>query len=308
LQQRPARNTVPDWLDLLLLAGATIAAVAAAILGMAAARWNAATASTRTRLLSGQQPPTVPTYSVRQLAGLPPPVARYFRVALQEGQPIVTRARVNWTGEFNIGKPGADKWAPFTAVQDFVPGAPGMLWDARMAMAPGVDVRVRDGLVDGVGSMRAAVLGLVTVANANPSADLTIGSMQRYLAELAWLPTALLPGQGVAWTPVDATRAVATLHTGPLTTSVEFRFGVTGLIESMYVPARIFDDGRHPPSRHPWQGRCLAFTSRDGMMVPADAVVEWLLPEGAYAYWRGRPGAILYEYATRRSTVRPSAP
>ena len=43
-------------------------------------------------------------------------------------------------------------------------------------------------------------------------------------------------------------------------------------------------------------------------MVPADAVVEWLLPEGPYAYWRGHPGAVAYEYAGRRLLLTPSAP
>ena len=43
-------------------------------------------------------------------------------------------------------------------------------------------------------------------------------------------------------------RALATLRAGAITTSVEFRFGADGLIESMYVPARLFDDGCGPPT------------------------------------------------------------
>ena len=120
-----------DSLYFLLFAIAAIAAVVATILWIAAARWDAATALLRTDLRSSQQSPLVPTYSVRQLEGLPPPVAHYFREVLQDGQSIVTHARVTWHGEFNMGKPGADKWAPFTAIQNFVPTAPGMLWDAR---------------------------------------------------------------------------------------------------------------------------------------------------------------------------------
>ena len=296
-----------EWLEVLLIAMLAIAAVAATFIWIAAARWNAATASVRAELRSLQPTAGIPTYSTGQLDSLPPPVATYFRTALPDGHAIVTRAQVKWTGEFNMGKPGADKWTPFTALQDFVPAAPGMVWDARIAVAPGVAVRVRDGLVAGVGSMRAAILGLITVADARPSAELTAAALQRYLAELAWLPTALLPGQGVVWTPIDDTRALAPLRAGAITASVEFRFGANGLIESMYVPARLFDDGRHPPAMQPWQGRCLAFASRDGMLVPIDAVVEWLLPQGTYAYWRGRPAAVAYAYGGR-SLVRPSAP
>lgn len=35
------------------------------------------------------------------------------------------------------------------------------------------------------------------------------------------------------------------------------------------------------------------------MQLPADAVVEWQLPEGAFPYWRGRPLEIEHEYAAR---------
>jgi len=35
------------------------------------------------------------------------------------------------------------------------------------------------------------------------------------------------------------------------------------------------------------------------MRVPDASVVEWLLPQGAYVYWRGTPVAIEYTYAAR---------
>jgi hypothetical protein len=129
--------------------------------------------------------------------GLPAPVARHFRNALKPGQPIIKRARVTWKGEFNMGEPGKDNWKPFTAVQDFVPSAPGFVWDARIAMAPGVTALVRDGFVDGAGSMLAKVMGLITVADSHDTPALAVGALQRYLGEAVWFPTALLPSQGV---------------------------------------------------------------------------------------------------------------
>jgi len=275
------------------------ALVGAGVLGVAATRWRTATDGMRVRLRGTEGPQPVATFSERELDAVPAPVARYFRAALEDGQPIVTHARITWAGEFNSGQPGANSWAPFTAVQDFAPAAPGMVWDARIRMAPGVTVRVRDGFVDGVGSMYGAVMGLVTVVDKSGTPEMATASLQRYLAEAAWLPTALLPSQGVSWTAIDDSRALATITGGSTTTSVEFRFGADGLVESIFVPDRLFDDGKNPPSVHPWQGRNLRYVSMHGMMVPDDSVVEWLLPQGAYAYWRGRPTAIEYEYATR---------
>jgi hypothetical protein len=91
-------------------------------------------------------------YSETELIDLPNPVARYFRRVLHPGQQIITHARITWAGEFNMGRLGRDNWRPFTAVQHFVPGAPGFVWDARIMMLPG---RLFRGMfVGGRGSMK----------------------------------------------------------------------------------------------------------------------------------------------------------
>lgn len=271
-------------------------AALASVAGFAELRWNRRTGHMRALLGSGSRPNAGGVHHEADVAALPAPVARYFRAVLSDRQRVVTHAHVAWTGQFNMGSPGADNWVPFTAEQDFVPGAPGMVWDARMRMAPGLTVRVRDGLVDGEGSMYGAVLGLIPVVDKKGSPEMATASLQRYLAEAVWLPTALLPTQGVRWTAVDDSRALATIRAGLVEASVEFRFGDDGLVAAMVVPDRLFDDGKRAPERHPWRGRILRYTTVDGMRVPEEAVVEWLMPAGPYAYWRGTPTAIEYSY------------
>lgn len=279
-----------------LTGGLVLLAAAGGLLAGAQLRWRAHTRALRDRLLSAA-PRAAAGYSEGELEGLPPPVARYFRHVLRNGQPVVAAAHVRWAGEFNMGSPGADRWARFVAGQDFVPAAHGMVWNARITLSLGLPVLVRDALVDGEGSMHGAVLGAFTVVHKAGSAELTEAALQRYLAEAVWLPTALLPRHGVSWTPIDASRARATLCAGAVSASVEFRFAPAGPVESAFVPDRLYDDGVHPPSRLAWQGRYLSFTAVGGMLVPAEAVVEWLLPDRTYAYWRGRPAAIDFTFA-----------
>lgn len=257
-------------------------------------RWERTTETCRARLLAEARPARA-VYSRRELCGLPSPVARYFDRTLHEGQPLAVRARVQWAGSFNLGTPGQDKWAPFTATQDVVPGGPGMVWDASIAIGPGVSIRVRDALIAGKGSMRGAMLGLIPVVDKSGTPDLTRATLQRYLAEAQWVPTALLPSQGVRWSPIDDARALATVEAGGVIASVEFRFDAEGRPASTFVPDRLYDDGKRPPAPHPWQGRNLSFTAFGGVQVPDEAVVEWLLPGGTFAYWKGRPVSITYE-------------
>jgi hypothetical protein len=257
-------------------------------------RWDADTDGLRNRLVAqARRDPGL--YGHAELRDLPPPVVRYFRRVLPEGRPLIAHARIAWAGSFNMGAPGKDKWTPFTAVQDFVPGGPGMLWNARIAMVPGLSVRVRDALVDGRGSMRGAVLGLIAVADNAGTPEMARASLQRYLAEATWFPTALLPSQGVLWTAIDDDQALATLCAGGVSVSVEFRFGGEGRPTSIFVPDRLYDDGHGPPALRPWRGRNISFATHQGVLVPDHAIAEWLLPGGVFAYWKGHPVTITYE-------------
>jgi hypothetical protein len=207
---------------------------------------------------------------------------------------VITSATITWEGEFNMGRPGKDNWRPFTAVQEFVPGAPGFVWEARIAMLPGMPVFVRDSFVEGRAAMRGAVWGLVPVVSTEGTPTLASGALQRYLGEAAWLPTALLPRSGVSWTAIDDARARATVSAGGTTVSLEFQFDEQGQNVSAFAPDRFYDDGKQPPVARPWLARNQTFGERGGVVVATSSIVEWQLPEGTFAYWRGRPVRIDY--------------
>jgi hypothetical protein len=47
----------------------------------------------------------------------------------------------------------------------------------------------------------------------------------------------------------------------------------------------------------PWQGRWSGYADRDGMQVPLEGEVAWMLPDGRRPYWRGHVTGLAYEYA-----------
>ena len=156
-------------------------------------------------------------------------------------------------------------------------------------------VHVHDAYVAGAGLLRASVLGLVPVADLRGSGDLAQGELMRYLAEAAWYPTALLPSQGVHWEAIDAHSARATLADGGTWVSLVFRFGDDGLIDTVRADAR----GRTIANTvipTPWMGRFWNYAVRDGMRIPLDGEVAWVMPEGPKPYWRGHVVQIRYEF------------
>ena len=223
------------------------------------------------------------TFEVAQIEGLPPPVGRYFRVALTPGQRYVRHAHLRFTGTF-AARPNA--WSPFTAEQDVTATPPGFVWDARVAIMPVVAIRARDSYVGGEGRMRVSVAGLVPIINQNRTPEMAAASLQRFLAEAVWLPTALLPGNGLSWLALDHSTSRATLTDGPTTVSLDFGFGPTGEIQT--VSGMRYRDVKGTPVLTSWTGRHADYTRIDGMMIPTSGEVAWVLPEGRTPYWRGR--------------------
>jgi hypothetical protein len=216
---------------------------------------------------------------------------------LKDGQAIVTAARVAHTGSFNMSESG-EQWKAFTSMQRVVTHRPGFVWDARIAMLPGLAVHVHDAYLAGDGLLHAAIAGLVTMADLRGGGELARGELMRFFAEAAWYPTAFLPSQGVRWEAVDDRSARATLNDGALSLTLLFRFDADGLMESVRAEARGRLVGK-TATLAPWEGRWSDYRVQDGMRVPFTGEVAWLLAEGRRPYWRGTITSLAYEFAPR---------
>jgi hypothetical protein len=258
-------------------------------------RWNSETQELRARLDVARVPVRPQTVDFRELEGLPAPVGRYFRTVLAKGQPMVAGVRLRHKGTFNMGET-TDQWKPFTSDQLVVTRRPGFDWNGRVAMMPGLPVRVHDAYVTGEGILHASLLGLFSVVDMRGSGDVAEGELMRFFAEAAWYPTALLPSQGVRWEPRDDRSAYTTLTEGDISITMLFTFDERGLIETVRAEGRGRTVGDEIVPT-PWQGRFWNYEERGGMLVPLDGEVAWLLPEGQKPYWRGHITEISYEFA-----------
>ena len=284
-----------NWLAWLPVVVAALALVWAALAVAGQRRWTAATQAITVRLEAQRMPTPAERYDPREIEGLPAPVRRYFSTVLTPGQPFVSAATLEHTGSFNMS-PTDEQWKPFTSRQRVIVRRPGFLWDARIAMAPGVAVRVHDSYSNGQGLLHAAVLGLFSVANMQGGGELARGELMRFFAEAAWYPTALLPSQGVRWSAVDDHSAHATMTDGALSLTLLFRFDDAGLMASVRAEAR----GRLVGSETrmaPWEGTWSHHQRVDGMTVPLTGEVAWILPEGRKTYWRGTVTSLRHEWS-----------
>lgn len=291
------------WMKVSLAAAGAAAATTAA-LGAGSAAWERASRRAVEGLSldeDAEAPPLPADHDA--LDALPAPAARYLRFAIPDGAAPVLRARIEHRGELRLAPDAA--WSPFRSVQHVTTRPPGFVWDAAVDMMPLVGVRVRDSYVHGVGRMRASIGGLVTMADGRgPSID--AGSLQRWLAEAPWYPTALLPGRWVRWEPVDDSTARAVVTDGALRVSVELTVNARGELTRMYTPARLRDvDGVGVPT--PWTATFRGWRPMDGLMIPTAGEVTWLLPDGPFTWWRGQVVDVAYETPRLEPMVAPAS-
>ena len=256
-------------------------------------RWRKRSAKTVQHLHRASTTPRTIAFNPAELTGLPQPVVRYFRTVLDDGQPMVRHVLLTQRGQFLV-RPRPDGWRPFDATQHFTTHPGGFVWDARIRMAPGLTIRVRDALVDGAGSMVGRLMCVWPLVSVADTPEIAAGALQRYLAESVWFPTALLPSQGVIWTGLDDSSARAALTLGATTVSLDFSFGPDGLIKGVFTPARPRDMKGRAVST-PWQGHFVRYENHGGMKIPMAGEVEWVLPEGPQKYWRGEITSVVFE-------------
>jgi hypothetical protein len=227
------------------------------------------------------------------LADAPPPVARYLRRVLRDGEPVIRRAELAQRGALRTG-PESRRWLDFEAEQLVAPTLPGFVWDARVRLPLGLGLTVRDSYAAGVGAGSVSFLSL-RVGGDRDRPELAAGALHRFLAEAVWYPTALVPGPRLGWRPIAGDRAIATLTDAAISVSLEFRFDDDGNVGGIYTPARWGRfGGRYREAG--WEGRFREYAELGGMLVPRRGEVGWYAGERWNAVWRGEVTRARYAF------------
>jgi len=197
---------------------------------------------------------------------------------VQGGDPRHT-VTLTQTGQMQT-KPGG-RWMGFTARQTFATRICAFDWQARFA--PFGALQVRDALVGGVGMLRVSLLGLITLQQMPASRDLTRGEVMRYLAELPWVPQAILHNSALRWQAVNATTLTVSAGEGEATCTVTLTLDTLGRVARIYAPDRSLN-GKPTP----WVGRFTDYLQQDGLWLPFAGEVAWVVDGVEGVYWRGK--------------------
>lgn len=227
------------------------------------------------------------------LAEVPPPVARYLRLALTPGHRAPNRVRLSQDGEMRL-KNGKNAWKWFSAREYLQVDRPAFVWDARLDMMPVVEARLVDNYADGRAATRVKLMSSLPLVEDEDRPELVQAALMRYLADAVWCPTILLPRPGLHWEAIDDRSALVVLDESGIRVSVVFHFNDRNEVERVVADDRHRElDGGYVPTR--WTVNYKDYADRSDMHVPLQGAAQWNLREGDFTYWRGRLRSIEYD-------------
>jgi len=221
-------------------------------------------------------------FSFENLAGLPKPVRKYFMHVLMDGQKYIRLARVSQVGEFRAS-PTQKRWVPFTAEQIFTTDRPGFEWQAKMKILPFMTLNIKDEYSQGRGSMLGKLFSKLIVINESGQEELAQGALMRYLAEVVWFPTALLPSDTLSWHEIDSESAQVVLKDGKHKVSGKFFFNENGEI-NRFVTYERFRKIKKGYEKEKFSARSYNYQEFDGIRIPTAGEAEWNPLEGDFKF------------------------
>lgn len=215
---------------------------------------------------------------------IPERIREYFERAVADPPPEPRGTLLEQRGEMRLApeKP----WMPFTGEQSMEADRVGFVWHARVRMAPLVTCVVDDAYEDGHGRLDAKVLGVVPVARAR-GVDVDRGEAQRYLAELAWCPMALVHNPQLRYRQISDD--VVRVWAGDMETYVDLSFDAEGEVTAAKTETRVRGDTGETQT---WEGRFSDYRDFGDLRAPSHGEVGWRTPDGLYLYWRGEVTSI----------------
>lgn len=173
--------------------------------------------------------PPLPPLSEERIAGLPEPVQRYLRHALPSAGPLSAVVRLQLRQEIKSRKTEVESRAHVLEVEQWL-SRHGSVGEG--VLRRGVGRHATFWYLDGKGAGRETALGYPVISNTGPHSVKVL--QRRFLHELIWHPSALLPDQGVAWTVLDDGRIRAELSLDGEKAAIDLEIGPDGrLLEAV---------------------------------------------------------------------------
>lgn len=220
---------------------------------------------------------------------LPIPVKRWLDYSGVIGKKQIETVYLRQKGFMKL-KPDQKDWMEAEAEQYFTINRPSFIWNVRTSMI-GIPVVGRDLFKDGQGSMQIKLAGLLPVVNVADNSKINESTIQRYLGEIIWFPSAALSDY-IKWEPIDDYSARATMSYGGSAGSAVFHFDSIGKL-TKFVALRYRDIEDTNPTE--WVATVKKYKNTNGINIPTKLEISWNLEDGIFTWYKFEIYNVLYD-------------
>lgn len=223
------------------------------------------------------------------ISNLPPLVQKWLTNSGMVGKPEIFTVYLTQELQLTL-KPEQTQWNKGTAKQYFTVNPPAFNWNINTEMNTVLKVVGRDKFEDGKGEMLIKLLSLLPVANAKNNDKIDQGTLQRFLAEIVWFPSAALSPY-IKWESMDDNSAKATMEYKGTSGSGVFHFDKKGNF-TKFVAMRYRNSDDTEPAK--WTVTAKKTEEINGVKIPVECEASWELENRTWTWLKLKITSIRY--------------
>jgi len=213
---------------------------------------------------------------------LPLPVQKWLKNCGIIGKEKIQTMYLKQTGFMKL-KPDQTEWTKAEAEQYIVTDKPAFLWKVKMKMMPLINVFGRDLFQDGHGQMQIKIASLIPVVSISNNEKANQSTLQRYLLELPWYPSAAISPY-ITWEGIDDYTAKATMSYQGVTGSATYYFNEQG--DFIKCSAQRYKDTDENAKLLECIGQVTGYDVVDGIKIPNQLDISWVLDDEIFTWYK----------------------
>ncbi len=189
-------------------------------------------------------------------------------------------------------QPTQTSWYVGTAEQYFTTQSPAFHWTTNIQLNSLLNVVGRDQFKNGKGRLLIRLLSLFALAKVSDTAKINQATLQRYLAEIVWFPSAAISSY-ISWQHIDDFTAKATMEYNNTKGTGTFYFNEDGSFQK-FVALRYKDNKDLQTTQ--WTVSAIKNEKRNGVYIPTECNASWKLNNKEWTWLQLKITNIEYDF------------
>ena len=188
-------------------------------------------------------------------------------------------------------KPQQKEWYNAKAKQFFTIEPPAFDWSLHLKIKSLIPIVGKDKFENGQGEMRINMFSIIPLVNLKDNSKLNQATLQRFLAEIVWFPSAAL-SPFISWEQITDTTVKATMSYLGTKGSGTFYFNKNGDFEKF--EAMRYKDVEENSEPKLWTVKTIKTEERNGIRIPVELNADWKLENGNWTWLKLKINEINY--------------